>query len=69
VYADVLLRKFQTMTQHADLHDNNGYGKLGDILTSMIDDLLMMEISWVHSVWEAFLGKASKQVHMHETSR
>jgi hypothetical protein len=56
----------QTLKQ---LHGNNGCGELGDILISMLDDLLTMEISCVHSVWDTFLRRASKQVHMHQTSK
>jgi hypothetical protein len=40
---------------------DKGYGKRGDILISMLDDLLMVDISCVHPAGETMRGKASKQ--------
>jgi hypothetical protein len=48
------------------LHDaesvrDKGYGKHGDILISMLEYLLMVDISCVHPAEEAMQGRASKQ--------
>jgi hypothetical protein len=38
-----------------------GYGKRGDGLISMLDDLLMVDISCVHTAGATMRAKASKQ--------
>jgi hypothetical protein len=48
---------------------DKGYGKRGDILISMLDDLLMVDISCVHPAGETMRGKASKQAGAAATAR
>lgn len=48
---------------------DKGYGKRGDVLISMGDDLLMVDISCVHPAGATMRGKASKRIGAAATAR
>jgi hypothetical protein len=52
-----------------EVFGDKGYGKQGDILISMQDDLLMVEVSRVHPAGESMRGKASKHAAAAATAR